>query len=86
MIRETRVLIDPSDLLAIEITCRECQGRLSCPIGGKYQIPTHCPHCNAFWWSNPDGTHEVLQSLFIVQSFTPPLEKHVRLQLHIQDE
>ena len=86
MIRETRVLIDPSDLLAIEITCLKCQGSLRCMIQGQCHLPTHCPHCNAFWWSDTAGAQEVLHSLFLVQSFTPSLEEHVRLQLHIQDE
>ncbi len=52
MVKETRLLFDLNDILALRVTCDTCSGEISfaVPVGGSgFQMRTTCPHCGQVW-------------------------------------
>ncbi len=49
MTAETRVSLEPKDILRIEIECQSCKYRCSRAIDNFYGTTIACPNCNASW-------------------------------------
>ena len=51
MVKQTRTIFSPQDLMQMRIRCGSCSGELTFPIERQPQLPTECPHCLGHWWS-----------------------------------
>ena len=51
MVKETRLLFDLKDILALRVTCANCSGEISfaVPMDTGFQMRTTCPHCDQLW-------------------------------------
>jgi DNA-directed RNA polymerase subunit RPC12/RpoP len=45
MVKQTRIIFGPQDLVQIRIHCGSCSGELTFPIERLPKLPTECPHC-----------------------------------------
>ena len=55
MVKQTRIIFGPQDLVQIRIHCGSCSGELTFPIERLPKLPTECPHCGERWWSGQYG-------------------------------
>lgn len=39
---EMRTMIEPNDIIAVELKCRKCKARILLPLSGLDQVPTVC--------------------------------------------
>ena len=46
---ETRGLIEPKDITAIEFECRKCRARLVMALDLIQTVPTECARCGETW-------------------------------------
>jgi Tfp pilus assembly major pilin PilA len=55
---ENKVLIELSDIVAVEYRCKKCNTRLVMTPERWEQLPIGCPHCNAIetWFPRSDST------------------------------
>lgn len=49
MTYETKYLIDLSDILGIELSCRKCKGRILLEREAERRLFTTCPLCGETW-------------------------------------
>ena len=82
MIRETRVLIDPEDVVEVLLTCLECQSGVSCRVERGRKMPTTCPHCGADW-QDAENERALLKTLRHMQS--SPNSETLRIQLQVRE-
>ena len=54
---ETRGLIEPKDIVAIEFECRKCGARLVMALEGIQQVPTSCSRCDDTWVIHSSQEH-----------------------------
>ncbi len=55
MTSETRILIEPTDIVALEFECKNCGARLTFKIPGKIdRTAEQCPNCNERFYK-PDS-------------------------------
>jgi DNA-directed RNA polymerase subunit RPC12/RpoP len=58
MTTETKVLIDPQDVLALYFRCAGCNASLSLPLSEKIDVKklAVCPHCQRPWLRSAEGS------------------------------
>ena len=50
MVKETRIVVTPGDVLCVRITCPRCQNAVIMKLGSEEQIISdRCPLCSHFW-------------------------------------
>ncbi len=52
MVKETRFLFEPGDVLHIRVTCAKCGSVFLYPVAPGFQVPSRCPSCNEWWTEN----------------------------------
>ena len=58
MTTETRTLIEPADIGAVEFECPHCKVKILYPVNGISQLSANCPTCGRPWFaSNPPALH-----------------------------
>ena len=56
MVKQTRIIFDPSDILQMRLRCGHCDGDASYPFNKRtLSVPNACPHCHEEWWENAPG-------------------------------
>ena len=53
MVRNTRIVFDPPDIVQMRIVCT-CGGESTYPFNRTFNLPRRCPFCDVDWW-NPYG-------------------------------
>ncbi len=56
-------LAEPSDVLAIILTCQQCHVSLSMPIGQRECLPDDCPSCHKGWFLRGSNDRKILTDL-----------------------
>jgi hypothetical protein len=51
MTSETRILIEPTDISAIEFQCLHCGVKILYPLGGIDRLSDKCPNCYQPWFA-----------------------------------
>ena len=81
MVKETRIVFEPTDILQQRIVCSACRGEIVRPrTKTEFKLPTDCPNCGTEW-SDPHGqkdpvieaTKSLLSALHYLQ--TAPIGK-----------
>lgn len=57
---ETRCLIEPKDITAIEFQCRKCGARLVLGLDNLEQVPTSCAKCDTAFFIHSSQEHSRL--------------------------
>ena len=49
MVKETRIVFSPKDILAVRVTCESCRREVVLRLDEKQAPPTDCPMCRDSW-------------------------------------
>jgi hypothetical protein len=80
---ETRVFIEPEDVLGVEFECMHCHGRFLYRLPDKpVRILSTCPNCNEPFYG-PTGM-ESFQQFFALLTAMPRLADKEKLTIRIQ--
>ena len=95
MTKETRTLIELSDVTAIEVECRDCKAKIVYPLAKTYdKIVQRCPNCNddLFVLNSEPGVPPHSSSMENIRSIIkivralgkpgPDLKANIRLQVN----
>lgn len=61
---EKRTTIAPTDVLAVELECRECRHRIVRPSGLWQQEINSCPNCGTSWRSHRELLSRLQDAIF----------------------
>ena len=50
MVKRTRIVFSPQDIVQMRIVCGHCNGESSYPFTVDFDIPGSCPYCCHEWW------------------------------------
>jgi hypothetical protein len=83
MTAEERLLIELSDILALEFTCKQCGVKVGIsPQKERHFIPTKCPGCGAEFFLTDGALHTAVRSLFsLLREGSPLPDGPFKLQL-----
>ena len=91
MVKETRLVFEPGDILNVRVTCDKCKGQMVYPLVEGFPVPDTCPHCQTpFVLSAGIGRaviHHTAALLTAIKFFAANKnESPVVIQLEIHDE
>lgn len=96
MTSEIKTLIEPKDVVGIEIGCPECGVKVTFPLNGRSRMPVKCGNCNADWFDMTTDTygkniypaHNNLSAISraIQELNTQRTDIHAEIRLHINIE
>ena|SRR5258708_1455798 len=70
MTRETRTLIEITDMWAVEFTCPHCGTRYSVAFDkSDRQLLTHCPNCREPWLDDERSSEKSMGDMTVVMAF-----------------
>ena len=49
MVKRTRIVFSPQDIVQMRIVCGECKGESSYPFTVTFDVPDSCPYCHNEW-------------------------------------
>ena len=50
LVKQTRILFEPTDIIQVRIVCTKCKGDIGHPLHRRsFQLPDKCPHCHEEW-------------------------------------
>jgi uncharacterized paraquat-inducible protein A len=94
MTSEIRNLVEPADLVGIEIACPECQVKVSFPISNRFKLAAHCPHCNKPLFDETvdqqtgstkypaiDSIHKIVANLWALRSERTDIHGQIRFEI-----
>jgi len=83
MTSESRVFIEPDDLLGVEFECLHCLSRFLYKLPDKpIRIISHCPNCNEAFYG-PTGMED-FQQFFALLTAMPRLADKTKLKVRLQ--
>jgi len=83
MTSETRLFVEPEDLLGVEFTCGHCGARLLYSLPKQpMRIVQTCPNCNEAFYG-PDRMQD-FQQFFALLTAMPKLTQGSKLKLRLQ--
>lgn len=84
LMRETRLLLEPSDVTHMRLTCTQCNDTTLCRIGSQQEVPLICPFCGAHWRR---GTEEPIANSLVraIMRATNHDGLRVKIQLEVLD-
>lgn len=50
MVKQTRIIFSPGDIVQMRLVCGECGGESSFPFSRTFDVPERCTYCLAEWW------------------------------------
>jgi hypothetical protein len=95
MAKETRTLIELSDITGVEFECRKCGAKILYPFRKEYErLAEYCPNCNEPWFASvgmqhptvpttADQVKKVIASIKAVAE-SPLVHARVRLAINIE--
>jgi hypothetical protein len=92
MTSETRTLIEPTDISAVEFECTHCKVKILYPLGGIDRLSDKCPNCYQSWFaaksalahpSERQPVDQVKAAIVGIQTLFPNLGILAKIRLEI---
>ena len=89
MVKETRIIVGPSDIWKVRLVCH-CGGEVLCPFrdtdGKVFVPPSKCPHCNEPWEKGVAAhtIYERIKDLMDAVRYLSELDNHPRLSVLLE--
>ena len=55
MVKRTRIVFSPQDIVQMRIVCGHCNGESSYPFTVTFEVPNSCPYCCKDWAETHGG-------------------------------
>ena len=81
MVKETRILIDVSDIRRVTLQCEDCSTEIGYLPKNGTDVPVSCPHCSTDW--NANG--EIAKVKRLIGELAA-LQKYVRVRVRMDVE
>ena len=84
MVKEIRIVFEPSDIVSLRIVCVNCDGEIVYPLTAAFKPAIQCPHCRSYLREPdaPDAFDHLRQWIQLSQT----KESWYRVKLEIRDE
>ena len=86
MTSEQRLLVEPSDIEAIELLCNDCAASVSLkPSDVRHFVGDQCPNCNLYWYKNGSQIEQATKGMFMAIRTLAKMKQDakVTVRLHI---
>lgn len=89
MTSENRILIELTDIKAVEYECPKCGAKIAYPLDKLYdRLADYCPNCNEAWFvdnlNRPPGTPSIAQQTRSVFVTLQKLKEYAGVQVRIR--
>jgi hypothetical protein len=86
MTQEKRVLIELTDLLEVELSCKHdnCGTRMTSSFHSSFKLPNSCPACNGDWFGHEDPLKKNLAALSYSLRNLREMEKGKQFTIRLQ--